>query len=121
MVDVSWMAKPCDRSSRSIMLRCPPGVGVWAWAGEAVTSAAAPKASHTAAATRKRDIVFLPFAPVGRDLPAHVLGREFLDLSREDPAPHANIREGARALNPPAPVLRDASGARGRGEPTGGG
>jgi len=36
-------------------------------------------------------------------------------LSREDPALHANILEGARALNPPAPVLRDASGVRWRG------
>src|SRR2546426_12408668 len=28
IVDVSWMEKPWDRSSRSIMLRTPPGFGV---------------------------------------------------------------------------------------------
>src|SRR5438093_12336850 len=36
IVDVSWIAKPCERSSRSIMLRTPPdfGVGaVWLAAG----------------------------------------------------------------------------------------
>src|SRR3989442_368416 len=30
IVDVSWIAKPCDRSSRSIMLRTPPDFGVGA-------------------------------------------------------------------------------------------
>jgi len=28
MVDVSWIEKPWDRSSRSIMLRTPPDLGV---------------------------------------------------------------------------------------------
>src|SRR5882672_8559724 len=30
IVDVSWIAKPCERSSRSIMLRTPPDFGVGA-------------------------------------------------------------------------------------------
>src|SRR2546428_3793515 len=40
IVDVSWIAKPCDRSSRSIMLRTPPDFGaggVWLAAGPART------------------------------------------------------------------------------------
>ena len=39
IVDVSWIAKPCERSSRSIMLRTPPDFGVGA---EAVWLAAGP-------------------------------------------------------------------------------
>src|SRR5260370_41764815 len=33
IVAVSWMAKPCARSSRSIMLCTPPDFGVWLVAG----------------------------------------------------------------------------------------
>src|SRR6266446_10489426 len=70
MVDVSWTAKPCGRSSRSMMLRCPPELAPCAWAGVAVTSQAtpqaAPRTSHRAAATRKRVMVLLLFTPVGR-------------------------------------------------------
>src|SRR5439155_21459524 len=39
IVDVSWIAKPCERSLRSIMLRTPPDFGVGA---EAVWLAAGP-------------------------------------------------------------------------------
>src|SRR5207244_13271409 len=63
MVDVSCTAKPWDRSSRSMILRWPPGFGVWAQAFVArlVTATAA----HKAAAIRKRIIVFPPCECVG--------------------------------------------------------
>ncbi len=32
-VDVSWVAKPCARSSRSMTLRVPPDFGAWPMAG----------------------------------------------------------------------------------------
>src|SRR5882724_9957728 len=108
MVDVSWTAKPCGRSSRSMMLRCPPELGAWAWAGAAATSQADPKTSHRAAATWTLVIVFLLFTPVSRDR-AHVPGRELIGLPREDPLAQANIREWRDALNPSAAALRDAS------------
>src|ERR1700730_17538070 len=78
-VCVSCTAKPCGRSSRSMILRCPPGFGAWAWAGAAVTSAAAPKANQTAATARNLVIVFLPCTPVGDDLATHVPGGNFSD------------------------------------------
>src|SRR5688572_7262551 len=33
IVEVSWMAKPCERSSRSIMFSVPPAFGAWPRAG----------------------------------------------------------------------------------------
>src|SRR5260370_29843372 len=42
IVAVSWMAKPCARSSRSIMLSTPPDFGVWLVAGAG--GAATPRA-----------------------------------------------------------------------------
>src|ERR1700704_6245873 len=83
-VDVSWTAKPCGRSSRSMMLRCPPELGAWAWAGAAATSQADPKTSHRAAGTLKLVIVFLLFTPVSRDR-AHVRGRESSDCRGKIP------------------------------------
>src|SRR5437762_11238400 len=46
IVDVSWMAKPCGRSSRCITFRTPPDFGVWLTAGPAPTG---PGAAHTPA------------------------------------------------------------------------
>src|SRR5947207_16028967 len=46
IVDVSWMAKPCGRSSRCITFRTPPDFGVWLTAGGA---APPPGAAHTTA------------------------------------------------------------------------
>src|SRR6516165_386168 len=40
MVELSWMANPCERSSRSMMLRVPPDLGVCPRTGAASTSVA---------------------------------------------------------------------------------
>src|SRR5712691_276302 len=44
IVGLSWMAKPCGRSSRSLKVSEPPTLGAWPRTGEAVTitSAARP-------------------------------------------------------------------------------
>src|SRR2546422_2655911 len=63
IVEVSWMEKPWDRSSRSIMLRTPPGFGVcdawgvcdWLVAG-AQSSAARARIVIERSAMRTRDI-----------------------------------------------------------------
>ena len=55
IVAVSWMAKPCARSSRSIMLRTPPDFGVcdawgaWLVAGVARTSVSSTRKNPSAA------------------------------------------------------------------------
>ena len=95
----------------------PPGFGAWAWAGAAITSAAAPKASQTAATARKLVTVFLPFTPVGRDLATHAPGGNFSDCCGKPRGTSEYTRRDA--CSQPfcsAPALRDASGARGNGE-----
>src|SRR5438105_15127609 len=56
MVDVSWMAKPCGRSSRCMTLRTPPDFGVWLPAGVAAGAAAASVEMARTATTRRRDM-----------------------------------------------------------------
>src|SRR5262245_66601141 len=55
IVDVSWMEKPCERSSRSIMLRTPPDfdAGV-VWLETGAVSATATRAKTTARHSKKR-------------------------------------------------------------------
>jgi hypothetical protein len=50
MVDVSWIAKPGDSSSRSIIVSVPPGFGVWPRVG----AADAPTMARTTRATSDR-------------------------------------------------------------------
>src|SRR2546427_7183536 len=94
IVEVSWMEKPCERSSRSIMLRTPPdfGVGVvWLTAGAIAVTAT--RAGTTARHSQMR----------GRDM----------DTSRTICAKES-LRENARgnnAVRPCGPVRR----APGRG------
>src|SRR5512143_1124038 len=59
MVEVSWIAKPCESSSRCMRFRCPPYFG--AWADDGVTDATTtPRHSETATAkVRERSIVLL--------------------------------------------------------------
>src|SRR2546430_2336270 len=57
MVEVSWMAKPCGRSSRCITLSTPPDFGVWLRAGEIADAAAATHRTTTTTATRRRDMI----------------------------------------------------------------
>jgi len=54
MVEVSWMAKPWARSSRSITLSEPPALGVWAGAGSTVRPARTDRASPTVRAAKRR-------------------------------------------------------------------
>src|SRR5262249_10574067 len=55
IVDVSWMLKPWDKSSRSIMLRTPPdfGVGV-VWLETGAVSATVTRAERMARHSKKR-------------------------------------------------------------------
>src|SRR5262245_805312 len=55
IVDVSWILKPCGKSSRSIMLRTPPdfGVGV-VWLETGAISATVTRADTTARHSQKR-------------------------------------------------------------------
>src|SRR5215813_14040745 len=57
IVDVSWMLKPCGKSSRSIMLRTPPdfGVGV-VWLRAGVISATATRTRVRHSQVQKRDM-----------------------------------------------------------------
>ena len=50
-VDVSWVAKPCARSSRAMMLRVPPDFGVWPMAGVGGSAVTAASASPAMAVT----------------------------------------------------------------------
>ncbi len=43
IVELSWIAKPCERSSRSMTFRVPPDFGAWLWAGAAKVSVATMK------------------------------------------------------------------------------
>ena len=56
-VDVSWVAKPCARSSRAMMLMVPPDFGAWATAG--VRHSAPTMASMTPAAMVMSDLRML--------------------------------------------------------------
>src|ERR687888_485431 len=58
IVDVSWIAKPCGRSSRWVTLRVPPPFGVWLMAGVLSTTTTTAKTASTANA-RVRDMSFL--------------------------------------------------------------
>jgi hypothetical protein len=63
MVEDSWTAKPGDRSSRSMMFRCPPDFGVWAAAKLTATPTRTTRArTNTKGMERERLIVFLPVA-----------------------------------------------------------
>ncbi len=41
MVGLSWMAKPCGKSSRSLKVIEPPDLGAWPSAGEAAATTSA--------------------------------------------------------------------------------
>src|SRR5712691_7121745 len=63
MVGVSWIAKPWDRSSRSMMLSDPPDLGVWAAAGPGQRRRPAPARAIRAETNRIR---FMPSPSVMR-------------------------------------------------------
>src|SRR5512144_332762 len=59
MVEVSWIAKPCESSSRCMRFRWPPFFGAWADDG-ATDATTTPRHSETATAKiRERSIVLL--------------------------------------------------------------
>ena len=53
MVAVSWIEKPCGRSSRCMALRTPPDFGVWLIAGVPATITTRTAARLTAATTTR--------------------------------------------------------------------
>ena len=59
IVDVSWTAKPCDRSSRCMRFRCPPDFGAWADAGAAPAKAAASPRDIASATMRVERVMVL--------------------------------------------------------------
>src|SRR5262245_33835175 len=59
IVDVSWMAKPCGRSSRCMMFSEPPDFGVWLAAGTLRTSARTADSMVTKVKLR-REVIVLP-------------------------------------------------------------
>src|SRR5437762_12230601 len=56
IVDVSWIAKPCGRSSRCMTLRTPPDFGVWLMAGVVTNAAAMTAQTARTAMARRCDI-----------------------------------------------------------------
>ena len=89
IVDVSWMAKPWGRSSRWVMARVPPGLGVWATASG--TTASAIRVSRTG--SRKLPMV-----------PPHRAGRSASRLAR--------CRTQRTPRKAPAPCARGPAGDR---------
>src|SRR5260370_6881999 len=108
MVDVSWIAKPCERSSRCMRLRCPPDLGAWAGAGVVDATTPARPSEIAMAKVRERFIVLLSLRrPSGQMV---VVDRAGVGKSSQ------NIRHGRWSDNPSAPPHPHAARyRRGRG------
>ena len=59
LVCVSWIAKPCGRSSRWVMFRVPPALGVWLMAGVPSTTTSMRLTAVSDIDARMRDMRFL--------------------------------------------------------------
>src|SRR5512136_1107231 len=92
MVEVSWIAKPCESSSRCIKFRCPPYFGAWADAGATGATTMARHSEIATAKVRERFIVLLSLRRPGSraGFATGLVGK-----------PAQNIRHGRWSDNPP--------------------